>query len=68
MSTLILHPIKYRNIRIVASPTHAGSFLVKYDESTGADPDTEWDVTRSIPCHNYATAQWEKRNLEKKSS
>mgnify|MGYP001459237875 FL=1 len=65
---LILHPIKYRNIRIIASPKHAGAYLVKYDESTGADPDTEWDVTRSIPCHNYATALWEVRNLKNQSS
>ena len=65
---LTLIPIKYRNIRIVASSKHAGAFVVKYDEDTGAPQDWLLDIEREIPCHNYATALWEVRNLEKKSS
>ena len=63
-----MQTIKVRNIRIVASPKHTGAFIVKYDEASGAPEEWLLDIEREIPCHNYATALWEKRNLEKKSS
>ncbi len=58
----------YRNIQIVPSRLHTGAFIVKYDEDSHGTGLRDFDIEREIPCHNYATALWEVRNLENKSA